>query len=156
MVILAPRMEETEFLNDDYFMRIALSEAKIAFDEDEIPIGAVIVANKTVIAKAHNMTQRLNDVTAHAEMLAFTAASEYLQAKYLIDCTLYVTIEPCPMCAGAAYWTQVSRIVFGAPDIKRGYQTLQSSILHPTTTIKKNVLTDECSELMKKYFKGKR
>ena len=137
-------------------MRIALSEAKIAFDEDEIPIGAVLVANKTIIAKTHNMTQRLNDVTAHAEMLAFTAASEYLQSKYLIDCTLYVTIEPCPMCAGAAYWTQISRIVFGAVDSKRGYQTVQSPLLHPTTQVTKNVLAEECGMLMKKYFLGKR
>lgn len=145
-----------EFLNDEYFMRIALSEAKIAFDEDEIPIGAVIVANKTVIAKAHNMTQRLKDVTAHAEMLAYTSASEYLQSKYLKDCTLYVTIEPCPMCAGAAYWTQIARVVFGAVDTKRGYQIVQSPLLHPTTQVTKNVLADECAELMKKYFLGKR
>ena len=145
-----------EFLNDEYFMRIALSEAKKAFDEDEIPIGAVIVANKTVIAKTHNMTQRLNDVTAHAEMLAFTAASAYLQSKYLIDCTLYITIEPCPMCAGAAYWTQISRIVFGAVDPRRGYQTIRSSLLHPTTQVTKNVFSKECGELMQKYFKGKR
>ena len=145
-----------DFLNDEYFMRIALSEAKLAFDEDEIPIGAVLVANKTIIAKTHNMTQRLKDVTAHAEMLAFTAASEYLQSKYLMDCTLYITIEPCPMCAGAAYWTQISRIVFGAVDLKRGYQTIQSPLLHPTTQVTKNVLANECGELMKKYFFGKR
>ena len=137
-------------------MRIALNEAKIAFDKDEIPIGAVLVANKTIIAKTHNMTQRLNDVTAHAEMLVFTAASEYLQSKYLMDCTLYVTIEPCPMCAGAAYWTQISRIVFGAVDSKRGYQTVQSPLLHPTTQVTKNVLAKECGELMKNYFIEKR
>lgn len=145
-----------DILNDEYFMRIALSEAKIAFDEDEIPIGAVLVANKTILAKTHNMTQRLNDVTAHAEMLAFTAAAEYLQAKYLIDCTLYVTVEPCPMCAGAAYWTQISRIVFGAFDPKRGYQTIQSPLLHPTTQVTKGVLANDCGELMRIYFKGKR
>lgn len=137
-------------------MRIALKEAQTAFDQDEIPIGAVMVANKTIIAKTHNMTQRLNDVTAHAEMLAFTAASEYLQSKYLIDCTLYVTIEPCPMCAGAAYWTQISRIVFGAADPKRGYQTLQSSMLHPTTQVTKGVLAYDCGALLKRYFSSKR
>ncbi len=137
-------------------MRIALSEAQKAYDADEIPIGAVLIANKTIIAKTHNMTQRLNDVTAHAEMLAFSAASEYLKAKYLIDCTLYVTIEPCPMCAGAAYWTQISRIVFGAADPKRGYQTLQSSVLHPTTQVTKGVLAKECGSLLQEYFKGKR
>lgn len=145
-----------EFLNDEYFMRIALQEAKNAFDEDEVPIGAVMVANKTVIAKTHNMTQRLNDVTAHAEMLAFSSAAEYLQAKYLIDCTLYVTVEPCLMCAGAAYWSQLTRLVFGAADVKRGYQTLTSPVLHPTTIIKKGVLAEECSSLMKKYFQAKR
>ena len=149
-------MDDMEFLNDEYFMRIALSEAQKAYDEDEIPIGALIVANKTVIAKTHNMTQRLNDVTAHAEMLAFTSASEYLQSKYLIDCTLFITVEPCPMCAGAAYWTQISRIVFGTADPKRGYQTIQSPLLHPTTQVTKNVLAKECGELIKKYFKGKR
>ena len=145
-----------EFLNDEYFMRIALQEAKNAFDEDEVPVGAVMVANKTVIAKTHNMTQRLNDVTAHAEMLAFSSAAEYLQAKYLIDCTLYVTVEPCLMCAGAAYWSQLTRLVFGAADAKRGYQTLTSPVLHPTTIIKKGVLAEECSSLMKKYFQAKR
>ncbi len=145
-----------EFLNDEYFMRIALNEAQKAYDADEIPIGAVLIANKTIIAKTHNMTQRLNDVTAHAEMLAFTSASEYLKAKYLIDCTLFVTIEPCPMCAGAAYWTQISRIVFGAADPKRGFQTLQSSVLHPITQVTKGVLAKECGGLMQEYFKSKR
>ena len=137
-------------------MREALKEASMAFEADEVPIGAVVVCREKIIARGHNLTERLNDVTAHAEMLAYTSASEYLQSKYLKDCTLYVTIEPCTMCAGAAYWTQITRIVFGAVDTKRGYQILQSSILPPTTQVTKNVLADECAELMKKYFLGKR
>ena len=137
-------------------MRIALQQAQIAFDKDEIPIGAVIVANKIVIAKAYNMTQQLNDVTAHAEMLAFTAASAYLQSKYLNECTLYVTIEPCPMCAGAAFWTHLSRLVFGAEDPKRGYQLISSELLHPATVVKKGVMAEQCGELMSDYFKSKR
>lgn len=143
-------------LNDEYFMRIALQEAKQAFNEDEVPIGAVIVADGVVIAKAHNQVEKLNDVTAHAEMMAFTAAADSLGGKYLKNCTLYVTLELCPMCAGAAFWTQITRIVFGAADPKRGYQRFEESLLHPGTEVKKGVLEEECAELIKNYFREKR
>ena len=141
---------------DEYYMREALREARTAASEDEIPIGAVIVANERIIARAHNQTERLHDVTAHAEMLAFTAAAEHLGAKYLNDCTLYVTVEPCPMCAGAAGWTQIGRIVYGAADTKRGYSTIGTGMLHPKTEVVSGVLADECATLMKEYFKKKR
>jgi tRNA(adenine34) deaminase len=141
---------------DEYYMEAALREARAAADEDEVPIGAVIVADGSIIARAHNQTERLNDATAHAEMLAFTAAEEYLGAKYLTDCTLYVTVEPCPMCAGAAGWTQVGRIVYGAKDPKRGYSLLQGPLLHPKTEVTAGVLADECERLMKEFFKKKR
>lgn len=140
----------------EYFMKAALQEAKKAFDADEIPVGAVIVCNDQVIARAHNMTEKLNDVTAHAEMIAFTSASNYLNSKYLDMCSLYVTIEPCLMCAGASYWTQLSKIVFGAIDEKRGYSKCKGVILHPKTKIVSGVLEKECSELIKEYFKKKR
>jgi tRNA(adenine34) deaminase len=143
-------------LNDEYFMRLALAEAKKAADADEVPIGAVIVSNNIVIARAHNLVERLNDVTAHAEMMAFTAASEYLGGKFLGNCTMYVTLEPCPMCAGAAYWTRISRLVFGAYDAKRGYSTLSEGFLHPSTTITTGVLMNECAGLMTDYFIRKR
>lgn len=143
-------------ITDEYFMKAAMQEAKKAFDADEIPIGAVIVCNNQVIARAHNMTEKLNDVTAHAEMIAFTSASNYLNSKYLNECILYVTIEPCLMCAGASYWTQISKIVFGAHDEKRGYSKAKGFILHPKTKIVSGVLEKECAELMKKYFEGKR
>lgn len=145
-----------EIFTDEYFMRAALKEADLAFTEDEIPIGAVIVCNNIIIAKGHNMTERLKDVTAHAEMLAFTAAANYLNSKYLIDCTLYVTLEPCLMCAGASYWTQIPRIIFGASEVKRGYLRTNYQVLHPTTKIKTGVMESECSALLKKYFKNKR
>ncbi len=142
---------------DEYYMQAALHEARAAMDEDEIPIGAVIVdATGSIIARAHNQTERLHDVTAHAEMLAFTAASEALGAKYLTDCTLYVTVEPCPMCAGAAGWTQVGRIVYGARDAKRGYSLLTGPVLHPKTEVAGGVLETECTALMKDFFKKKR
>lgn len=143
-------------LNDEYFMRLALAEAKKAADADEVPIGAVIVSDNIVIARAHNLVERLNDVTAHAEMMAFTAAAEYLGGKFLQNCTMYVTLEPCPMCAGAAYWTRISRLVFGAYDAKRGYSTLSEGFLHPSTTIKTGVLMNECAGLMTDYFIRKR
>jgi tRNA(adenine34) deaminase len=142
--------------SDESFMREALKEARKAFEEDEIPIGAVIVSNNLIIARAHNLTERLNDVTAHAEMQAFTAASNYLGGKYLTDCTLYVTVEPCPMCAGASFWAQITRIVYGASDSKRGYTLLKSSILHPKTRVTGGVLDIECMELMKQFFRKKR
>lgn len=145
-------------LGDEYFMRAALTEAKEALLHDEVPIGAVIVANGQIIARGHNLVEKLNDVTAHAEMMAFTAASEYLGGKYLKDCTLYVTLEPCTMCAGASFWTQISRIVYGASDEKRGFSQISSlkKILHPTTEVQGGVLESECSELLKSYFKSKR
>ncbi len=141
---------------DEYFMRAALQEAKKAFDADEIPIGAVIVCNEQIIARAHNMTEKLTDVTAHAEMIAFTAASNFLNSKYLHECTLYVTIEPCLMCAGASYWTQITRIVFGAGDEKKGYRKVKGKILHPKTELVFGILENECAELMKAYFRTKR
>ena len=141
---------------DEYYMQQALREAKAAYDEGEIPIGAVIVSNDTIIARTHNLTERLNDVTAHAEMLAFTAATEMLGAKYLTGCTLYVTVEPCVMCAGAAGWSQISRIVYGASDPKRGFERLGHGMLHPKTIVEQGVLEEDCSELMKKFFKDRR
>ena len=141
---------------DEYYMREALREARAAAAEGEVPIGAVIVSGDRVIARAHNQTEMLHDVTAHAEMLAFTAASEGIGAKYLTDCTLYVTVEPCPMCAGAAGWTQVGRIVYGARDPKRGYSLLPGPVLHPKTEVIGGVLADECEQLMKEFFKEKR
>lgn len=141
---------------DEYYMEAALREAQQAAEEDEVPIGAVVVAGGSIVARTHNQTERLHDVTAHAEMLAFTAASEHLGAKYLQECTLYVTVEPCPMCAGAAGWTQVGRIVYGAKDPKRGYSTIGEGILHPKTEVVGGVLADKCERLMKEFFKKKR
>jgi tRNA(adenine34) deaminase len=145
-----------EILNDEYFMKQALSEAEKAFDEGEIPIGAIIVCNRRIIARAHNLTETLNDVTAHAEMQAITAAASVLGGKYLIDCTLYVTIEPCPMCAGALAWAQISQIVYGAGDEKRGYLKISPMALHPKTVVRSGVLAEEASSLMKRFFVGKR
>lgn len=142
--------------SDEAFMREALKEARLALKEDEIPIGAVIVCNNRVIARAHNLTERLNDVTAHAEMQAFTSAANFLGGKYLRDCTLYVTIEPCPMCAGASFWTQLSRVVYGAGDEKRGYSLLGGAILHPRTKITPGILEQECASLMSDFFRKKR
>ena len=141
---------------DEYYMGEALREARAAAAEDEVPIGAVIVSGDRVIARAHNQTELLHDVTAHAEMLAFTAAEERLGAKYLTDCTLYVTVEPCPMCAGAAGWTQVGRIVYGARDPKRGYSLLTGPVLHPRTEVTGGVRAEECEQLMRDFFKHKR
>ena len=142
--------------SDEFYMQQALREARAAAAEGEVPIGAVIVSGDRVIARAHNQTELLHDTTAHAEMLAFTAASEAIGAKYLTDCTLYVTVEPCPMCAGAAGWTQVSRIVYGASDSKRGYSLLKGNILHPRTEVVAGVMAEECEALMKDFFKKKR
>ena len=141
---------------DEFFMREALKEAHLAYDDDEVPIGAVIVANDRVIAKAHNLTERLNDVTAHAEMQAFTAATNYLGGKYLKDCTLYVTLEPCVMCAGASFWAQIGKIVYGAKDEKRGFSKYNADILHPKTIIKGGVMEKECAKLISTFFKKKR
>ena len=145
-----------EILNDTYFMKQALSEAKKAFDKGEVPVGAVIVCNRRIIARAHNLTETLNDVTAHAEMQAITAAASVLGGKYLIDCTLYVTVEPCPMCAGALAWAQISRIVYGTDDEKRGYSLIAPGILHPKTQVMSGVLAEEARELMRRFFVGKR
>lgn len=141
---------------DEYYMQQALREARAAFDEGEIPVGAVIVSNGSIIARAHNNTERLQDVTAHAEMLAFTAAANLLGAKYLTDCTLYVTLEPCHMCAGAAGWTQIGRIVYGASDPKRGFSHLGNGMLHPKTTVEGGLLKEECEALLKAFFQQKR
>lgn len=141
---------------DEYFMREALKEARKAMDLDEVPVGAVIVCRDRVIGRGHNLTERLTDVTAHAEMQAFTAASNHLGAKYLDECTLYVTLEPCVMCAGAAFWTQVGRIVYGASDEKRGYTLTGAPLLHPRTVVIPGILEQECSNLLKQFFKSKR
>lgn len=142
--------------DDELYMQQALREARQAFEEDEIPIGAVIVCNGQIVARAHNNTERLHDVTAHAEMIAFTSASNTLGSKYLPDCTLYVTVEPCHMCAGAAGWTQIGRIVFGAKDPKRGFSLMGREMLHPKTKVTEGVLADECAALMKAFFAKKR
>ena len=142
--------------DDDYFMRQALKEAQRAFATDEIPIGAVVVCNGTIIARCHNLTERLNDVTAHAEMQAITAAADYMGGKYLPECTMYVTVEPCTMCAGALAWSQIGRIVYGASDNRKGYTHLQNFVLHPKTEVTKGVLEEECGKLMKDFFKKKR
>lgn len=141
---------------DEKFMREALREAKAAEAEDEIPIGAVIVFAGRVIAKGHNMTERLHDPTAHAEMIAITAATEAIGGKYLNDCTLYVTVEPCPMCAAASVWAQVGRIVYGASDPKRGYSLFTPSLLHPKTEVVSGVLAEECGGLVTEFFRNKR
>lgn len=142
--------------NDAYFMKQALQEAHKAAALDEVPVGAVIVANNQIIARSHNFTEHLHDVTAHAEIQAITAASEYLGAKYLTGCTLYVTLEPCVMCAGALYWSQIDKIVFGARDQKRGAGRFQNELYHPKTLLVNGVLEDECAELMVEFFKSKR
>jgi tRNA(adenine34) deaminase len=141
---------------DEYFMREALKEAMRAADLDEVPVGAVIACNNRIIARGHNLTEQLTDVTAHAEMQAFTAASNYLGSKYLEGCTLYVTLEPCVMCVGAAYWTQISRIVFGASDEKRGFTKISSNLLHPKTELVKGIMSVECAALIKEFFARKR
>jgi len=142
--------------NDDYFMRMALQQAHLAFDKDEVPVGAVIVFRERVIAKAHNLTETLNDVTAHAEMQAITAAANTLGGKYLNECSLYVTLEPCVMCAGASTWAQLGKIVFGAHDVKKGYSRIQENILHPKTDIVGGVMELECGQILKDFFSKKR
>ena len=141
--------------NDPYFMRQALQEAQKAHDEDEVPVGAVIVANDQIIARAHNLTEKLTDVTAHAEMQAITAAASFLGGKYLKGCTLYVTLEPCVMCGGALYWSQINKIVFAAADEKRGAGKV-GELYHPKTKVVSGVLEDECSLLMQEFFRNKR
>lgn len=144
------------FFTDEYFMKVALKEAQKAFDMNEIPVGAVIVAGNKIIARAHNLTETLNDATAHAEMQAITAASEHLGAKYLNECTLYVTIEPCMMCAGALNWSQIGKIVYGASDVKRGHTNYHPLLTHPKTEIISGIMENECTALMKDFFAKKR
>ena len=148
-------MELTVF-SDEHFMKEALKEAHKAFDADEVPVGAVVVANNTIIARAHNLTERLNDVTAHAEMQAITSAANYLNGKYLNECTLYITLEPCVMCAGALAWAQIGKIVYGASDTKRGFNLVSNNLLHPKTVVRSGVLADECATLIKTFFQKKR
>lgn len=142
--------------SDERFMRLALAQAQEAFDRDEVPIGAVIVCQGKVVARGHNLTETLTDVTAHAEMQAITSAASFLGGKYLTQCTLYVTVEPCLMCAGALGWSQISRVVYGASDDKRGYHTYCDSPFHKKTEVVGGVLAEECSKLMTDFFKKKR
>ncbi len=144
-------MEVTQ-QTDEKYMRLALNEARLALDNDEVPIGAVIVSGGSVVGRGHNLVETLVDVTAHAEIQAITAASTTLGGKYLPDCTIYVTVEPCIMCAGALAWSQIGRIVYGASDPKRGYTTVKGSILHPKTSVCKGVLAEECETLMSEFF----
>ena len=143
-------------MTDSLYMQMALREAQCAFDEGEVPVGAVVVCKGRVIARAHNLTETLNDVTAHAEMQAITAAANALGGKYLTDCTLFVTVEPCVMCAGAISWAQVSRVVFGAEDEKRGFRRYAPNALHPKTVVEQGLMADEASALMKEFFKQRR
>lgn len=147
---------EIKPFDDEYFMKQAIVQAKEALLNQEVPVGAVIVCGNKIIAKAHNYTEKLNDVTAHAEMQAFTAAADYLGGKYLNECTLYVTLEPCIMCAGAAYWSRIGRIVYGAEDKRKGFTLFQSNILHKKTKLERGCLKEECSELLLKFFQRKR
>ncbi|HWZ17132.1 MAG TPA: nucleoside deaminase [Mucilaginibacter sp.] len=141
---------------DEFFMNEAIREAKLALAEDEIPIGAIVVCKGQIIGRGHNLTERLNDVSAHAEMQALTAAANFIGGKYLQDCTLYVTLEPCVMCAGASYWFQLSRIVFGAYDTKLGFGRLNQKITHPKTVITGGIHENECAELVRGFFRSKR
>lgn len=149
-------MNDKEREKDERYMRMALQEARVAFDAGEIPVGAIVVCKDRVVARAHNLTERLGDVTAHAEMQAITSAAATLGGKYLTDCTLYVTLEPCVMCAGAIGWAQLSRLVFGAGDDKRGYRRFAPAALHPKTQVEQGLLADECVALMKDFFARRR
>jgi tRNA(adenine34) deaminase len=140
---------------DEYFMREALKEAERAYNKEEVPVGAVIVKNNVIIARGHNLTEQLIDVTAHAEMQAFTSAAENLGEKYLTECTLYTTLEPCVMCAGAAFWTQIGKVVYGAKDEKRGYTLTGLNLLHPKTKVVSGVMAEECSAILVDFFKHK-
>lgn len=143
-------------MTDAEYMKMALREAQLAASEDEVPVGAIVVCRGQVIARAHNLTETLTDATAHAEMQAITAAAAHLGGKYLDACTLYVTLEPCPMCAGAMNWCQLGKLVYGADDPLRGYSRLTPPMLHPKTIVEKGILTDECADLVKQFFKNKR
>ena len=142
--------------NDEYFMQQALQEANKAFEKNEVPVGAVIVSNKQVIARAHNLTEQLTDVTAHAEIQAITAASQFLGAKYLKGCTMYVTLEPCKMCAGALYWSQIDKVIFGTRDEKRGAGLFSPPLYHPATLVTNGIKREECQTILKMFFKKKR
>lgn len=148
-------MELTLF-SDEYFMKEAIKEAEKAFEKEEVPVGAVIVAQRKIIARSHNLTELLNDVTAHAEMQAITAAANYIGGKYLDQCTLYVTLAPCVMCAGALYWAQIERVVYGAKDEKRGFHAIDAPLFHPKTTLTGGVLAQECSALLTRFFRERR
>jgi len=143
-------------LNDEFFMKQALKEAQYAYEQGETPVGAIVVCKDRIIARAHNLTETLNDVTAHAEMQAITAAASVLGGKYLTYCILYVTVEPCPMCAAALAWAQIHKIVYGAQDEKRGYSTFTPGLLHPKTKVRAGVMADEASGLMKRFFRERR
>jgi len=142
--------------SDEFFMRQALRQAQLAAEAGEIPVGAIVVANNQIIARGHNQTERLTDVTAHAEIIALTAAANFLGGKYLTDCTLYVTLEPCVMCAGALAWSQLSRLVYGASDDKRGFMRFGKELLHPKTKLEYGVLHEECGQLMSNFFRSRR
>lgn len=143
-----------ELYTDEYFMREALKEAERALESNEVPVGAVVVCKNRIIARGHNQTERLTDATAHAEMLSITAAANYLGSKYLNECTLYVTLEPCVMCAGALHWTQLQKLVYGASDIQRGFSLVSTPLLHPKTEIVKGVKANECKQLIDSFFKS--
>ena len=147
---------QTSSTDDVRYMKMALDEASLAFEQGEVPVGAVVVCRGRVIARAHNLTETLTDVTAHAEMQAITAAANYLGGKYLSECTLYVTVEPCIMCAGALGWAQLGRLVYGAPDDRRGYQRFAPQALHPRTSVTTGVIEGECADLMKRFFASRR
>jgi tRNA(adenine34) deaminase len=141
---------------DELFMKAALAEAKKAFDKQEVPVGVVVVCNEMIIARAHNLTETLKDPTAHAEMQAITAATNWIGGKYLTDCTIYVTLEPCAMCAAAIGWSQATGLVYGAPDEKKGYKSISNSLLHPKIKVHSGILEEECRELLTKFFRNKR
>lgn len=147
---------EEELFSDEYFMRIAINEAIQAFEQDEVPVGAIVVANNSIIARAHNLTETLNDVTAHAEMQVITAAASSIGSKYLNDCTIFITLEPCTMCAGALFWAQLGKLVFAASDPKRGYSLNADPVLHPKTHVVSGILAKESEELLKDFFRKKR
>jgi tRNA(adenine34) deaminase len=149
-------MIQEEYLSDEYFMHQALAEARKAYDKSEVPVGAIIVANRTIIARAYNLTETLNDATAHAEMQVITAAANYIGNKYLNDCSLYVSLEPCLMCAGALYWTQLGRLIYAANDLKKGYQLCARPVLHPRTEVLSGILDAEAAQLMKDFFRMRR
>ncbi len=153
---LSGKICKVEIYSDAHFMKLAYQEAEKAEARDEVPVGAIIVSDHQIIARGHNLTETLNDVTAHAEMQVITAAANTLGSKYLWDCTLYVTLEPCPMCAGALFWSQISRIVYAASDVKRGYRTVNSKMLHPKTKIESGLMEEEAAEILVNFFRKKR